>query len=96
MDDNIKLAEEKIKEVLSDEQALHDYYMRELVKMEYISDVETSKEEGKKEEKIEIANKLKNMGVPLEIIAESTSIPLGNNVSDFCKFFTGCLGVFHY
>ncbi|MDR2966607.1 MAG: Rpn family recombination-promoting nuclease/putative transposase [Methanobacteriaceae archaeon] len=80
MDDNIKLAEKKIKEVLSDEQALHDYYMRELAKMEYISDMETSKEKGmkkgKKEEKLEIASKLKSKGISLEIIAETTNIPI--------------------
>ncbi|MDR2967751.1 MAG: Rpn family recombination-promoting nuclease/putative transposase [Methanobacteriaceae archaeon] len=80
MDDDIKLADKKIKEALSDEQALHDYYMRDLAKMEYISDMETSKEkgkkEGKREEKIEIASKLKNKGIPLEIIAETTNIPI--------------------
>jgi predicted transposase/invertase (TIGR01784 family) len=112
MDKNVKLADEKIREALADEQALHDYYMRELVKMEYISDMETSEQkgkleglkkgikegklegikegklerikegkleglkEGKRERNLEIAIKLKNNGMPFELIAETTDIPI--------------------
>jgi len=48
--------------------------------MEYISEMKTSKqkgiEKGKKEEKIEIATKLKNKRLSFELIAETTNIPI--------------------
>ena len=93
MDDAIKAAWKKIKEVLSDEQAHAHYYMRDLAKMEYISDMKASEQQGiKKGElkglkkgKLEIAKKLKIKGISLELIALNRSPNIWNwKVMNIC------------
>ena len=46
--------------------------MRDLAKMEYISDMKASEQKAK----LEIAKKLKIKGIPLELIAETTDLPI--------------------
>jgi predicted transposase YdaD len=57
MDEDIKAADEKFNELLSDEKAFHDYQMRQLAKMELESEINHSRKQGKiegiKEGKIE-------------------------------------------
>jgi predicted transposase/invertase (TIGR01784 family) len=53
MDENIRLADEKFNELLSDEKAFHDYQMRQLAKMEFESELNYSRKEGRIEGKIE-------------------------------------------
>ncbi|MDR2545346.1 MAG: hypothetical protein LBD03_07415 [Methanobrevibacter sp.] len=46
MDEDIKAADEKFNELLSDEKAFHDYQMRQLAKMEFESEINHSRKEG--------------------------------------------------
>ena len=50
------------------------YEMRELVKMDIASAKRRDKEEGRKEEKIEIATKMKKEGVTIENIVKFTNL----------------------
>jgi len=72
MDEDIKVADEKFNELLSDEKAFHDYQMRQLAKMEFESELIHSRKEGElkgiKEGKIEGIKKGKIKGMKEGII----------------------------
>jgi predicted transposase/invertase (TIGR01784 family) len=80
MDEDIKIADAKFNELLSDEEAYHDYQMRQLAIMEIEGEIHHSEEkgriEGKKEEKVEIAINMLKKGVDLNFISEVTNLPI--------------------
>ncbi|MDR1819511.1 MAG: hypothetical protein LBR15_04595 [Methanobrevibacter sp.] len=47
MDENIRLADEKFNDLLSNEKAFHDYQMRQLSKMEFEGELDYREEKGK-------------------------------------------------
>jgi len=84
MDDAILKAKEKQDYILSDEEALRNYEMRQLGHWDYINSLEYARDEGieqgtnegMKRGKAEIARKLKARGRPIDEIAEDTGLPL--------------------
>ncbi|GAA5819424.1 MAG: Rpn family recombination-promoting nuclease/putative transposase [Methanobrevibacter sp. CfCl-M3] len=92
MDEDIKAADEKFNELLSDEKAFHDYQMRQLAKMELESEINHSRKEGKiegikegiikgeqkgrNEGKLEVAINLLSKGMELDLVSEITNIPI--------------------
>jgi predicted transposase/invertase (TIGR01784 family) len=84
MDKDIKLADAKFNELLSDEKAFHDYQMRQLAKMELKSEINHSRKQGIKEGelkgikkgKIEVAVNLLSKGMELDLVSEITNIPI--------------------
>ncbi|MDR2829857.1 MAG: Rpn family recombination-promoting nuclease/putative transposase [Methanobrevibacter sp.] len=79
MDEDIKLADKKFNELLSDDEAFHDYQMRQLAKMEFEGELSHSKEEGIKEGelkgKMETAISLLRKGFDLNLVSEVTNLP---------------------
>ena len=92
MEPGLTKAQKMLDHINSSPEEIELYEMRELVKMDIKNARENDiqegieigeekgrkigEEKGRKKEKIEIAKKLKNEGVPLKIIAETTEIPL--------------------
>ncbi|MDR2544971.1 MAG: hypothetical protein LBD03_05430 [Methanobrevibacter sp.] len=76
MDEDIKLADEKFNELLSDEEAFHDYQMRQLAKMELESELHYREEKGIKESKLEIAINFLRKGMELDLVSEVTNLPI--------------------
>ncbi|MDR2544086.1 MAG: hypothetical protein LBD03_00810 [Methanobrevibacter sp.] len=92
MDEDIKAADAKFNELLSDEKAFHDYQMRQLAKMELESELNHSRKQGKiegikegiikgeqkgrNEGKLEIAINLLSKGMELVLVSEITTIPI--------------------
>ena len=80
MDSAIQKAEERQDYILSDEDALRLYEMRQMAQMDWTSGINHAHreglKEGKKEEKLEIARKLKSMGIPTPQISESTGLTI--------------------
>jgi predicted transposase/invertase (TIGR01784 family) len=80
MDEDIKAADAKFNELLSDEKAFHDYQMRQLAKMELESELNYREEkgikEGKIEGKLEVAVNLLSKGMELDLVSEITNIPI--------------------
>ena len=74
MDSAILRAEEKQEYVISDEDALQIYEMRQKAIRDRISENEYAREEGVKEGKAEAARKLKAIGIPIAQIAEGTGL----------------------
>jgi predicted transposase/invertase (TIGR01784 family) len=80
MDEDIKSADAKFNELLSDEEAYHDYQMRQLAIMEFEGELSYREEKGeikgKKEEKMEIAINMLKKGLDLNLISEITNLPI--------------------
>jgi len=84
MDSAIQKAEERQDYILSDEDALRLYEMRQMAQMDLTSGLNQARregiqegiKEGKKEEKLEIARKLKSMDIPILQISESTGLAI--------------------
>ena len=74
MDSAILRAEEKQEFVISDEDSLQIYEMRQKAIRDRISENEYAREEGIKEGKAEVARKLKAIGIPIAQIAEGTGL----------------------
>ncbi|MDR2623868.1 MAG: hypothetical protein LBC39_04790 [Methanobrevibacter sp.] len=82
MDESIKSADKKFNELLSDEEAFHDYQMRQLAKIEFEGEIDHSREEGeikgKNKEKMDIAINLLKEGLDLNLISKVTNLPVQN------------------
>ena len=88
MDSAIQKAEERQDYILSDEDTLRLYEMRQMAQMDWTSGINHARreglkegkmeglKEGKKEEKLEIARKLKSMDIPILQISESTGLAI--------------------
>ncbi|MDR3290795.1 MAG: Rpn family recombination-promoting nuclease/putative transposase [Methanobrevibacter sp.] len=88
MDEDIKSADARFNELLSDEEAFHDYQMRQLAIMELEGELSYREEKGKiegeikgkkegiKEEKMEIAISMLKKGLDLNLISEITNLPI--------------------
>ena len=82
MDSAIQKAEERQDYILNDEDTLRLYEMRQMAEMDLTSGLNQARREGKmegitegkEEEKLEIARKLKSMGIPIPQISESTGL----------------------
>jgi predicted transposase/invertase (TIGR01784 family) len=74
MDMAIQKAEEKMVCVTNDKEALHSYQMREMALSDWTSGINQAMREGRQEEKLEIAGKLKNRGLPSDQIADVTGL----------------------
>ncbi|MDR2623140.1 MAG: hypothetical protein LBC39_01015 [Methanobrevibacter sp.] len=78
MDESIRLANKKFNELLADEEAFHDYQMRQLAVMELEGELNHSKvegiKEGKNEEKIDTAINLLKEGLDLNFISKVTKL----------------------
>lgn len=79
-DENIKTAQERVEELLQDEQFLHDRHMQQQADWKYEGEMTAAKEkdikEGKFEEKTEIAIRLKKLDFSHEQIAEATGLKI--------------------
>jgi predicted transposase/invertase (TIGR01784 family) len=75
MDSAIQTADERMVYVTGDDEAIRAYEMRQMALSDYTSTINFAREEGIKEEKINIAMKMKNAGRPLSEIAEFTGLP---------------------
>jgi predicted transposase/invertase (TIGR01784 family) len=80
MDTAIRAANDRQVYVSGDEEAIRAYEMRELAEWDWNNSLEYARDEGiaegMKEGKIEIARKLKAMGIPAEQINEATGLDL--------------------
>lgn len=80
MDKNIKTAEEKVEELLQDEQFLHDRHMQQQADWKYYGEMAAAKEkamkQGIKKGKIEIASNLKAQGLDINQIAKITGLKI--------------------
>ena len=74
MDNAILKAKERQDHILSDEDALRIYEVRQKAQWDYISEMNANRREGIEQAKIEIAQKMKSRGLPIEEIAECTGL----------------------
>ena len=78
MDSAIQKASERQEHVLSDEEAIRIYEMREKAEWDYLSSQKRAqrlgREEGREEEKLEIARKMKYAGKQFSEISEFTGL----------------------
>lgn len=83
-DENIKIAHEKVEELLKDEAFLHELNKREQADLKYEGEIAYAKDEGKKEGKKEgieetelnIAKRMKNSNFSFDDIAKITGLSL--------------------
>ena len=61
--------------ITQNEEAWQEYWMQRKMEHDRISNLEGAREEGRAEEKIEIARKLKDKGLPLAEIVDITGLP---------------------
>jgi len=74
MDSAILKAKERQDHILSDEDALRIYEVRQKAQWDYISEMNANRREGIEQAKIEIARKLKARGRPFQEISEDTGL----------------------
>jgi len=74
MDNAILKADERQDHILSDEEALRLYEMRQKSHWDYLSGTNYARREGREERSMEIARKMKARGYPLDAIAEDTGL----------------------
>ena len=75
-DEGLAASLQKIEEALQDADAFDAYMTIKIEEMHQENVMNAKKEEGKEERNIEIATNLKNKGIPLEIISETTGMPI--------------------
>jgi predicted transposase/invertase (TIGR01784 family) len=74
MDDGIQRAQERAAYVANDKEALREYQMREMALSDWASGVNQARQEGRREEAQEIAQRMKGMGEPVDKIAKITGL----------------------
>jgi predicted transposase/invertase (TIGR01784 family) len=76
MDTAIQKAEEKIRYVSNNKEALRAYHMREMAMFDFTSAINSAERKGKMEGKLEIAMKLKALNIPFSLIQDSTGLAI--------------------
>jgi len=74
MDSAIMAASERQDFILQDEEAREEYWMRRRMELDRVSGLNGARREGRKEEKLEIACKMKEAGISLEQIHAITGL----------------------
>lgn len=74
MDTAIYKANEKMEFLANDKEVLRLYYLREMAQIDYNSGMKKAKDEGRTEEKIEVARDMKVDGEPVEKIMRYTGL----------------------
>ncbi len=74
MDTAIYKANEKMAFLANDKEVLRLYHLREMAQIDYNSGMKKAKDEGKAEEKIDVARNMKADGEPVEKIMRYTGL----------------------
>jgi predicted transposase/invertase (TIGR01784 family) len=74
MDGGIQKAQERMRYIANDKEALHEYEMREMALSDWASGVGQARREGRQEEAQGIAKRLKDIGEPVDKIAKVTGL----------------------
>lgn len=74
MDTAIYKANEKMEFLANDKEVLRLYHLREMAQIDYNSGMKKAKDEGRTEEKIEVARDMKVDGEPVEKIMRYTGL----------------------
>jgi len=75
MDTAIYKANEKMEFLANDKEVLRLYHLREMAQIDYDSGMRKAKDEGRVEEKIEVARNALEMNMPVDDIIRLTGLP---------------------
>ena len=74
MDTAIYKANEKMEFLANDKEVLRLYQLREMAQIDYNSGMKKAKDEGRAEEKVEVARNAKRMNMPVDDIMKLTGL----------------------
>ncbi len=76
MDPAIREALQAVNTYMSDPQKRREYELREKAIRDHFSSLNSAREEGRLEGKLEVARAMLNQGLPVETVAQCTAIPI--------------------